>query len=145
MITIVSDFMYYYISDRVLLISGLLLIITLYVFNDYSIVFYRILSGVGIFIVMLCIKAIGNKIFKKESIGDGDIKLMGVIGIALGVFNSFVSLFISAFIGLIFSLITQRKNKEGIIPFGPFILIGSLIVMYFSNILDTFIWNLIEL
>ena len=92
---------------------------------------------------MLFIKFIGNKIFKKESLGDGDIKLMGIVGIAIGLTGSFVSLFIASIVGLIFSLIVSHKNKEGIIPFGPFILIGALITMYFSNIIMPFINNLL--
>lgn len=139
MVTIVSDFLYFYISDRVLIISAIAIIITLLIFEPLDIVFKHIISGCVVFIIMLLIKLLGNLMFKKESLGDGDIKLMGIVGLSLGIMNSMVSLFIASLTGLIFSLIITKKNKEGIIPFGPFLLIGSLITLYFSDIITPFI------
>ena len=88
---------------------------------------------------MYLIKLLGNALFKKESLGDGDIKLMGIVGLSIGIMNSVVSLFIASVTGLIFSLIVSKKNKEGIIPFGPFLLIGALIILYFSDIITPFL------
>ncbi len=143
--TIVSDFKYYYISDRVLIVSGLCLLVVLYIFLSTSDFLMRLVSAVILFLVMIGLKILGNSMFNKESLGDGDIKLMAVIGLALGLLNSFIGLFFAAFIGLIFSLITIKKNKEGIIPFGPFILIGALIVIYLSNIITPYINSLLSL
>lgn len=139
MVTIVSDFLYFYISDRVLILSGIGIIITLLYFENLDVVFQHIISSAIVFILMYLIKLLGNAIFKKESLGDGDIKLMGIVGLALGLMNSAVSLFIASITGLVFSLIISRKNKEGIIPFGPFLLIGALITLYFSDIITPFI------
>ncbi len=139
LVTIVSDFMYYYISDRVLLIGSFALLAVNYYFFDLNDVFYNIISAVIIFAVMYFIKICGNITFKKESLGDGDIKLMGVIALGLGIINSFVTLFIGSLVGLIFSIISIKKNKEGIIPFGPFLLIGAIITIYFSNVITPLI------
>lgn len=139
MVTVVSDFLYFYISDRVLILSGMGIIITLLCFENLDIVFKHIVSSAIVFILMYLIKLLGNAIFKKESLGDGDIKLMGIVGLALGLMNSAISLFIASITGLVFSLIISRKNKEGIIPFGPFLLIGALITLYFSDIITPFI------
>ena len=139
MVTIVSDFLYFYISDRVLILSGIGIIITLLCFENLDVVFKHIVSSAIVFILMYLIKLLGNAIFKKESLGDGDIKLMGIVGLALGLMNSAISLFIASITGLVFSLIISRKNKEGIIPFGPFLLIGALITLYFSDIITPFI------
>ena len=139
MVTIVSDFLYFYISDRVLILSGIGIIITLLCFENLDVVFEHIVSSAIVFILMYLIKLLGNAIFKKESLGDGDIKLMGIVGLALGLMNSAISLFIASITGLVFSLIISRKNKEGIIPFGPFLLIGALITLYFSDIIAPFI------
>ncbi len=138
-VTIVSDFLFYYISDRVLIISGLLLIGVQYFYTGPTEMLYT-LAGAGIlFLVMLGIKILGNSMFGRESLGDGDIKLMAVIALALGVFNSFIVLFFASIIALIFSLITIKRNKEGIIPFGPFLLIGALILIYFGSIINPFV------
>ena len=112
-VTIVSDFEYYYISDRVLVLSVIALI-TIYFIFDKSNLLMRIISAIVLFALMYAIKLFGNVIFKRESLGDGDIKLMGVIGLSLGFLNSFISLFFASVTGLIFSLITLKKNKEGI-------------------------------
>lgn len=138
-VTIVSDFLYYYISDRVLVIGGIFILITLFVFKNYNDVFYSIISGTLLFIIMIGIKYLGNLIFKKESLGDGDIKLMAIVGLSLGIMNSLVCLFIASIIGLIFSTVAHKKIKDGIIPFGPFLLIGAIMVMYFSEYINYFI------
>lgn len=144
-VTMVSDFEYYYISDRVLIISGMLIILVSFIFMDYVSAFYRVLTGIIMFAVMYGIKILGNIMFKRESLGDGDIKLMGIIGLALGLMNSFVSLFFGALTGLIYSLFTLKKNKEGLIPFGPFLIIGSLIVIYLSKYITPYLEELFSL
>ena len=45
---------------------------------------------------------------------------MAIIGLSVGLLNSFVALFFGSLTGLIFALFTLKKNKEGVIPFGPF-------------------------
>ena len=138
-VTIVSDFLFYYISDRVLVISGLLLIGVQYYYTGLTEMLYTLAGAAILFLVMIGIKILGNSMFGRESLGDGDIKLMAVIALALGVFNSFIVLFFASIIALIFSLITIKKNKEGIIPFGPFLLIGALILIYFGSIINPFV------
>ncbi len=144
-VTMVSDFEFYYISDRVLVISGILLIIVSFIFMDTNDAIMRVVSGIIMFITMYGIKIMGNSMFNRESLGDGDIKLMAVIGIALGLLNSFIALFFGSLTGLIYSLITLKKNKEGLIPFGPFLIIGSLLVIYFSNYITPYIEELFRI
>ena len=144
-VTMVSDFEFYYISDRVLIIGGILLIISCFVFMDTNEAIMRVVSGIIMFVVMFGIKIMGNRMFNKESLGDGDIKLMGIIGISVGLLNSFVALFFGSLTGLIFALFTLKKNKEGLIPFGPFLLIGSLLVVYFSSYITPYLEELFAL
>jgi leader peptidase (prepilin peptidase)/N-methyltransferase len=91
---------------------------------------------------MCLIKLLGNYAFKKESLGDGDIKLMAVITLGIGLYNSFITLFIACILGIIFAVAQKYKNKEGIIPFGPFLIMGTLIVLYFNSYVDYF-WKLL--
>lgn len=142
MVTIISDFLYFYISDRVLIISGIALLINLICYLKSTDIFYYVISGAILFLLMLGIKYLGNILFKKESLGDGDIKLMAIIGLACGIMYGLVGLFLASIIGLVFSLIVSKRNKDGIIPFGPFLLIGAIMVMYFSPYVDLLI-NLI--
>ncbi len=141
--TIVSDFKYYYISDRIIFTGLIGIIITLLIFEDKLLVFRYIIYGCIIFGVMYLIKIIGNYLFKKESLGDGDIKLMGIIGVSVGLINGFLTLFLGSLLGLLYAPFAKKVNKEGLIPFGPFLLIGSLITLYFSNYFIYIIDNLL--
>ncbi len=143
-VTMVSDFKYYYISDRVLIISSILMLIILYVFMGPTTEYImRIVTGVILFLIMFGLKILGNSMFGRESLGDGDIKLMGVLGLSLGLINSFIALFFASVVALIFSIITLSRNKEGIIPFGPFLIIGAMLVLYLSNIITPYIESML--
>ena len=144
-VTIISDFLYYYISDRVIVISWILILITLFYFLPSSDVIMRIVISIVSFLFMYGIKILGNSMFERESLGDGDIKLMAVIGLALGLLGTLISLVFASIIGLIFSIILIKKYKEGIIPFGPFLLIGCLLVLYLSKIILPYMEKLLSL
>lgn len=132
-VTLISDMKYYYISDRVIFVGFLFIILInfIYLKSDYNILSHLI-NSIIMFSIMFLIKIIGDKVFKKESLGGGDIKLIFIIGLSLGnIFESFISLFISSILALISSLIIC-KNKKDIIPFGPFLIIGNIIVYILS-------------
>ena len=144
-VTIVSDFLYYYISDRVLVLSYASVLVVLFAYHAYDEVLLNIAASIIIFLVMIGIKLIGNQLFKKESLGDGDIKLMGVIGLILGFLNSFISLFISSCLALLYSFMIMFKNKDGMIPFGPFIILGSMMVLFLLDYIEPFLMKFLSL
>ena len=144
-VTIVSDFLYYYISDRVLVFSYASILVVLLCYYPIEEVLVNIAASVIIFLVMIGIKLIGNNLFKRESLGDGDIKLMAVIGLTMGFLNSFVSLFVSSVIALIYSFIIISRNKDGMIPFGPFIIMGTMIVLYLLDFINPFLIEFLSL
>jgi prepilin signal peptidase PulO-like enzyme (type II secretory pathway) len=39
----------------------------------------------------------------------------------------------------------MKKNKDGMIPFGPFILIGALLVLYLLDYIDPFLIEFLSL
>lgn len=143
LITIVSDFMYYYISDRVVLSIIVFALAFKYILLGFNETLYSILTGVFLFLLMLLIKYMGDKIFKKESLGGGDIKLMGAVGCIIGLIPSLFTLFIASILGLIFALFAKSDNKNGIIPFGPFLLLAALLCLYFQSPLNYFIENVL--
>ena len=125
-VTLISDICYYYISDRVIALGILSIYIIHFIFekSNFKLLEFTI-TGIVMFVSMLCIKLLGDKIFKKESLGGGDIKLMGLMGLTLGsIITSFISLFISSLLALVYSLFNRKNN---IIPFGPFLIIGTII------------------
>ena len=89
--------------------------------------------GAGIFIILTFL---GNIVFKKETMGFGDVKLMGALGLFFGWRNIIAITIVSFFIAAIFSLVLIIKNKmkkqdiSEFIPFGPFIVLATFIVMF---------------
>lgn len=145
LITSVSDFMYYYISDRVVLVSLVVIVLLKYFFVGADEVITSLISGVAIFAIMMFIKYCGDRVFKKESLGGGDIKLMGLIGVTIGFIPSLITLFISSILGIIFSIFAKSDNKSHIIPFGPFLLFSALLCLYFSEPIKYFIEEILRI
>ena len=75
----------------------------------------------------------GNKILKKESLGGGDIKMMFVFGLVLDPLLGVLSIFLGSLIALPVSFLLLLKNKEKVIPFGPFLLI-AINLIYFTKV-----------
>lgn len=76
---------------------------------------------------------IGDFIFKKESMGGGDVKFMAMVGAFLGWKLAVLAFFIAPFFGAIFGIIVKIRTKESLIPYGPFLAAGSLIALFFSQ------------
>lgn len=140
MMIVASDIENMVIPDE-LLVIGVVLIGILQVFDlGWEQALFRILSGFGAFFFMWGLKLFGDFLFKKESMGGGDIKLLFLFGMVLGFPMSIVSIFVSSMIGLPVSLILTRNKKTDIIPFGPYLCVGAmllfLIPITFSELLN---------
>lgn len=88
------------------------------------------ITGAGIFLI---ITLIGGLIAGKEAMGMGDVKLMGALGLYFGLQNIIVISVLSFLIGAIASIIymiVKRKSANTYIPFGPFIVISSVITIF---------------
>lgn len=134
MITLVTDLNYFYISDRVIIISSLTVLITRLYCLPFKECLSYIISSLVLFIIMYIIKLLGDKILKRECLGGGDIKLMILIGLSLGIYHSLIALFIGSIIALIIAL--SFKGKEDMIPYGPFLLIGTIISFIIKVVLE---------
>lgn len=125
----VSDFKFFIINDSPLFISILIILCLKFYYFGLKSCGLALLSGAIMFIVFMMVKLFGDKVFKKESLGGGDIKLAILIGVVLGVKLGLVAFILSAFIALPYAVMVSFKNKEGIVPYGPF-LISSLIIVF---------------
>ena len=79
---------------------------------------------------------IGKLLFKRESIGMGDFKLIFVIGFFVGPLWSTVIVFLAILIGGfwgLFQLLAGKKHIGQEVPFGPFISAGGFIVLFFRD------------
>ena len=103
---------------------------------------HSILGGLaGYFLIWLVI-IIYEKIRKKEGMGLGDAKLLAAIGFWFGWVSIPFTIFISSFVALIFvipSLLNKTRKVSSQIPFGPYIIIGCIIYVSFSNQIKYFL------
>lgn len=104
------------------------------------------LTGAGIF---LFITFVGGLIAGKEAMGFGDVKLMGALGLFFGwrtiIIVSLIAFLLGAIIGIIL-MICKRKKGEEYIPFGPFIVIATIIAIFVPfDILMTIMLNIFTL
>ena len=77
-----------------------------------------------------------EKVRKKDGMGLGDAKLMAVIGFWCGWISVPIVIFISSFVALAFaipSLIKKSLSMSSEIPFGPYIITGCIIYLFFAN------------
>ena len=138
-IVIISDLTYLIIPDRFIVIPSIIVFIITFIQKGLINSLIQIGYGIIAFIFMYLVMLLGNKLFKKESLGGADIKLMFLVGLTLDPMLSIVVIFLASFIALPISLFLLLKNNEHIIPYGPFLMIGLLIV-YFTklSIIDIF-------
>ena len=75
-------------------------------------------------------------IFVKDGIGFGDMKLMAVLCLLLGVEGAwsaiFVSLLVSFFASLVL-LLRKKKSRKDAIPFGPAIMVGTYLSIFLTG------------
>ncbi|QXM05995.1 prepilin peptidase [Crassaminicella indica] len=114
------------------------------IFNDFSTIalinaILGLLVGGGIFLIIA--------IATNGAMGGGDIKLMGVLGFALGWKYILLITFLSFIIGAILSiflLLLKLKHRKDTIPFGPFIAIAAFItILYGNDIINWYIFKII--
>ncbi len=132
MIVIVSDINYLVIPDEVTIFFCILIFIVKLVTSGIRTAGLALLSGLALFLLMYLIMQLGNFLFKKESLGGGDVKLMFFVGITIGPLLGIFCIFLSSIIALPLSLLVYLKDEGNVIPFGPFILLAALIIILFK-------------
>lgn len=138
----ISDIESYIIPDGVLITGVILIIIELIIkmrlenLNVLNGLIYPVLNGIASFTLLYLFKLFGDKVFKKESLGGGDIKLLFVIGLVLGFDMSIVTVFLASFIALPLSIVSLIKNDNNIIPFGPYLSLASVIILLLELSID---------
>lgn len=128
LIVILSDYSTMLIPDEVLITASILLFLTDLFTVGLKDTFLHILGGFIAALLMYLLKLGGDFLFKRESMGGGDIKLMFVFGLVLGWPTAILSVFASSFIGLPVSLMLIAKSDTHEIPFGPFLCIAAIIL-----------------
>jgi leader peptidase (prepilin peptidase)/N-methyltransferase len=134
------------IHNRVLvvfLLSGILIngLFTVLTWNE------AILGGVIGGSVMYLIALFGKKVFKKEALGMGDVKLSFVLGFFVG--KSFIlpALYAGFLLALLYALgqrLTGKKLQKRYLPLGPFLCAGSLMFALWGELLFMIYWKMVN-
>ena len=138
------DLEHFYLPDRVT-IGGMVLGVPLSFLvpelqcqTDRLSALYWSLGGMAAgFLFLWGVGAFFSKLFKKEALGFGDVKLIGAVGAFFGpvavLFTTILSSLVGSIIGLI--LVARGRAKLGgftAVPYGPFLAIGALVWMYWG-------------
>lgn len=138
-IIIISDIEYMIILDEVLIFAVFGIIIIDIVDVGLYETSLRVLAGLGSFATMYLVKKVGDIMFKQESLGGGDIKLMFLIGLVIGYPMAICNIFFATFIAFPIALFLLIFKKDNIIPFGPFLSMSGIILyiwgLTFSDII----------
>lgn len=118
-------------------------------YTDFSIVINNIIGFIVGGAVFGIITLIGKLIANKEAMGFGDVKLMAALGLVMGfpkiLMIAITAFLIGAFISIVLLILKKKKAKD-VIPFGPFIVISTIIVMFIpTNILLLALLNIFTL
>jgi len=100
--------------------------------NQFSIFIYSILSAFGAAAFFTFIVLISHE----KWMGMGDVKLAFLMGLFLGFPNILVALFLAFFIGATVGLILitlGKKTLKSEIPFGPFLVSGTFLALFFGQ------------
>jgi leader peptidase (prepilin peptidase)/N-methyltransferase len=85
--------------------------------------------------LLWAVAAIGRRVFRKEAMGFGDVKLMGAVGAFFGWEAVLFTLMVSSLAGSVVGLTlvaTGRRGMQSRIPYGPYISLAALIWMYWG-------------
>lgn len=112
-----------------------------------------IIGGVAGFGIMFILYLFGNlfvkfisrrqgKEIEEDALGFGDVNLTGVLGLILGwpgiLVGLILAILIGGFISLIYiigMLVTRRFQYFQAIPYGPFLITGAIIILFFRDAL----------
>jgi leader peptidase (prepilin peptidase) / N-methyltransferase len=92
-----------------------------------------LVGGLSLYLIALA----GDFLFKKESMGGGDIKMAAMLGAFLGWQKVLFIFMASAVIGLLVSMVlmifSRKLRQERVIPFGPFLSIAAVVAILYGD------------
>jgi leader peptidase (prepilin peptidase)/N-methyltransferase len=137
----IIDWMHLVIPNQ-LVIVGFIFGMVLKAFVNRVVLLNAIFSSVGSLVVITIILLLSNLFFKKETMGWGDVKLAGVIGLFLGFQNFLIVLWLAALSGSVCGVWLMRRRgilRETKMPFGSFLAITACVVLYFQETISELI------
>lgn len=127
-----ADLKYGIIPDKVLFLSVIVSLIYLFLIHNslFLIHLYSALGALAFFFFLFLIT-------KGRGMGFGDVKFAFLMGLILGFPNIIVALYVAfltgAIVGIILILWRRKKVFGTAIPFGPFLVLGTFIALFWGE------------
>ncbi len=112
------------------------------VWIGYGIIYFlKFIGDLGLY---LYLKLSKKESFEgeKESMGLGDVDLMGMIGAFLGWRLTILNFFVAPFLGCLYGVYILIRKKSHAIPYVPFLAGGALIVFFWGEQILRFLFRL---
>lgn len=135
-IIFVSDSKFMIINDSPLVVSLVIIFLIKWFCLGISNALMSLVSGFVIFGVAYLLRLFGYLAFKQEALGGGDIKLSFIAGMLVGIKLGIVYIVLASFLAFPYALYITIKNKDNMLPFGPFLIASLLIVFLNMNSLN---------
>ena len=117
--------------------TGFTLIIKLIEYSinrEIVVLLESILGGLAGFLIFWLLYKGSIMILKKEGLGYGDVRLMGLLGLYIGIDYIFLMIIIACIVASIFGIIFLAINKESRpFPLGPFLNLGAFIIILYGD------------
>lgn len=138
------DLEHYYLPDRVT-IGGMILGVPLSYLvpelqgetNRLAALYWSLGGMAGGFFFMWGLGWFFSKVFRKEALGFGDVKLIGAVGAFFGPAAVLFTIVTSSLVGSIAGVALMAKGRAKLggftaVPYGPFLAVGALIWMFWG-------------
>ena len=130
-IIFVSDSKFMIINDSPLVVSLILIFIIKWINTGIISALMSLVYGLVIFGIAYMLRLFGFLAFKQEALGGGDIKLSFIAGMLLGIKLGIVYIVLASFLAFPYALYITIKNRDNMLPFGPF-LVASLLIVFLN-------------
>ena len=89
------------------------------------------LAGAG---TLWVVGVVGKWVFRREAMGLGDVKLMAMVGAFIGLWKVLlVNLVLAPVAGALVGLVLKVRYGRDLIPFGPFLALGTLAAIFWGD------------
>lgn len=120
----------------IMLIMGIVLAILYSIYNgSITASLWGVCFG---FLFMFLLGVSARYYFKKEALGDGDVKLVVMLGAMLGFERTVYSILIASLSGAlvgVYLVLSGRQEMDDYVPFAPFLAVGALAMIFLSRVL----------
>jgi len=138
-IIFIYDLKHYLIPDKALIPAIIVSILFNFFIASHASLFWFFASYLVPGLILFGLFFFIFFISKGRWLGFGDVKFVFFMGVLLGFAKSFLALFVASLMGSVIGIlliVAKKKQLKSTIPFGPFLAIGTFLMMIFGNAIE---------